>query len=145
MKPLELTRRGPGLWQVEVEVGDGFVASGHMTESDEAVVAVAVDHPFSPELANFGSDDVALATLAEQGGGRVIDDLGLILAPGGQVPTMQPLRLPLLLLALFLYLLSVLLLRLPRDTKARALTLIRRRGKSQAPPPPPAEVPPVAA
>jgi hypothetical protein len=128
-KPVDLALLGPGLWQAEVDLADGFVASGHLREGDEPVVAVAVDNPYPLELSSFGVDHGALSLVAELGDGEVLDGLEQVLAPGGEVPTMQRLRLPLLLLALLLYLASVLLLRLPQNAKATATRLIERGSK----------------
>lgn len=129
-KPIELVQRGPGLWQAEIDLGEGFVATGHLQEGDEPVAAVAVDNPYPRELSAFGADQSALSLIAETGDGVLFEGLEQVLAPGGEVPTMQRLRLPLLLIALLLYLASVLLLRLPQNARATAARLIKRKKKT---------------
>lgn len=125
-KPLDLTQRGPGLWQAEVDRVEGFIATGHLREGDEPVAAVAVDNPYPRELAAFGPDRPALELLAETGGGRVLDGLEQVLTiTGDEVPTSHALRVPMLLAALVIYLASVLLLRLPRNARGAAARLAR--------------------
>lgn len=118
LKPLLLTQRGPGLWQVEVERGTGFLSSAAPDDGEDPVAAVAVDAPYPEELMVFGPDEAALAALAEAGGGQVLVALEHALAVDGEATITQRLRLPLLLAALVLYLLSVLLLRLPQNARA---------------------------
>jgi uncharacterized protein YegL len=134
-KSLELERRGPGLWQAEVEIEDGFIVWGSPPSSSEPMAAVAEDRPFSPDLAAFGPDAAALDTLAELGGGRVIQRDQEILIPSERVPTLVALRLPLLLLALVLYLVSVMLQRLPQNIRSRVARGISRAAGSEKKPP----------
>ena len=122
--PLTLVRRGPALWQVDVELGSGFIVWGRPAEAEEPVDAVGEDRPYPVEVALFGPDSSTLATMVELGGGRVVERPAQALEVGERVPTMRALRLPLLLAALIAYLCSLLLQRLPRNIKSE---VARRR------------------
>lgn len=133
VKPLELTQLGPGLWNVEVDLGQGFLSSGAASAGEDPVAAVAVDNPYDSELAAFGPDAARLQSIADAGGGQVLELMDSVAAPGGDVDTVHALRLPLLLAALLLYLVSLLLLRLPRNARA-GLTAKRKSDKGRGKP-----------
>ncbi len=81
---------------------------------------MSLDRTYPDELARFGRDDVVLARLAEIGGGSVLDDVGTALTDVRPQAVATPLAMWLFFAALIIYLLSVLLLRLPDDAAAKA-------------------------
>ncbi len=91
-----------------------------MPEDPEPTAAVAVDRSYPAELARFGHDEPVLARLAEVGGGSVLADLGAAFTDVRPEAVPTPLSVWLFFAALVLYLLSVLLLRLPDDAAAKA-------------------------
>jgi uncharacterized protein YegL len=117
---LELAVIGPGLFAREVPVESGFLVTARMPSDPEPTAAVAIDRSYPEELARFGRDDPTLARLAEIGGGRVISTPGEALLDVSPEAVSTPLAMWLFLVALFFYLLSVLLLRLPDDAAAKA-------------------------
>lgn len=124
---------GPGVWQSEVSVGDGFVVSARMPWDLEPTAAAAVDHSYAEELSAFGADRDALTALATLGGGRVLATPADVLAKTGAEESFpRSLRFPLLCAALALYLLGLLLLRLPEKRAALAVAGTRR-GSPAAP------------
>ncbi len=131
-KDVILVRRGPGLWQGEVALNEGFIVWGTPPGGAEPTAAVAEDNPYAPDLRAFGPDAAALGTLAELGGGRVVREIDEVLVPAERVPTMLPLRLPLLLIALVIYLLSIMLQRLPQNVRSK-VTGARRDKDTEAP------------
>lgn len=131
--PLELTPRAPGVWAADVPVNAGFVVDARMPIDVEPTVAAAVDHPFADELAAFGPDHATLAAIADAGGGRIIARPEAILENVKSVRVLHATRLPLLLLALLLYLLGVLLVRMPSRPPA-ATVLPGRLSRPSIPP-----------
>jgi uncharacterized protein YegL len=124
---------GPGVWQAEVSVGDGFVVSARMPWDPEPTAAAAVDHSYAEELGAFGADREALTALAALGGGRVLRAPADVLSKTGaeeSFPRSQ--RFPLLCAALAFYLLGLLLLRLPEKRLALAVA-DQRRGSTNVP------------
>jgi len=101
-------------------VDGGFLALARMPGDPEPTAAMAVDRSYPEELSRFGHDETALSRLAEVGGGRVLADPAEAFADVTAEPVSTPLALWLFLSALFFYLVSVLLLRLPDDAAARA-------------------------
>ena len=120
-RPLELVPRAPGVWSADVPVNSGFVVDARMPVDVEPTVAAAVDHPYADELAAFGPDRATLAAIADAGGGRVITRPEAILENVQSVKVLHATRLPLLLLALLLYLLGVMLVRMPSRPPAAAV------------------------
>lgn len=113
---LEVIARGPGVFQAEVPVGFTLLVDARLPIDPEPTAAAGDERPFDPDLLRFGPDDRSLARMAELGGGAVLSaPLGVLEAPG-EAWVMQPLRIPLLVLALLAYLVSLLLLRLPDRT-----------------------------
>lgn len=110
---LELIGRGPGVWQSELAESGGFLVDARMPGDERPTAAVGHDRPYDPELAVFGSDRAELERLAAAGGGRVLDEVAQIVEGIEEQPVMRPLRTPLLAAALAMYLLGLLLLRLP--------------------------------
>jgi hypothetical protein len=115
-EPLELIGRGPGVWQTEVLEDRGFLVDARMPADDRPTVAVGFDRPYEAELALFGSDRAELERLAAAGGGAVLDSLPDLVVSVEAEAVMRSLRTPLLAMALGLYLLGLLLLRLPDHT-----------------------------
>lgn len=125
--PLELVARGPGIFQAHVPISapgaaagtrDGFVVDAKLPDDIEPTAAAGDDLPYPPELRRFGADRAALGRLADVGGGRVLESVDQILAGVQAAPVMKAMRLPLLIAALVLYLLGVLLLRIPERKMA---------------------------
>lgn len=110
---IELIARGPGVWQADVIEDRGFLVDARMPSDERPTVAVGFDRPYHPELALFGSDPVELERLAAAGGGRVLQRVDAILERAEEQSVMRSMRAPLLAVALALYLLGLLLLRLP--------------------------------
>lgn len=118
-EPLELAERGPGIWQAEIIEEAGFLVDARMPGDDHPTVAVGFDRPYDPELARFGADQAELSRLAAAGGGALLSQPEAILDSIEAEPVMRSLRMPLFAAALTLYLLGLLLLRLP-DPSVRA-------------------------
>ncbi len=140
---IELAQRGPGVWQADVIEDRGFLVDARMPDDERPTVAVGFDRPYHPEIAVFGSNRVELERLAAAGGGRVLDRAAAVLDAREEQSVMRSLRTPLLALALALYLLGLLLLRLPDHsvsaTVVRPERARRRRWgqrSSQEPPKP---------
>lgn len=110
---LELFERGPGLWQTSLLEGEGFLVDAQMPSDERPTIAVGFDRPYHPEIAAFGADPLALERLAAAGGGQVLERVGAIVEAIDAQSVMRSLRTPLLVAALLLYLLGLLLLRLP--------------------------------
>jgi hypothetical protein len=104
---------GPGTWQASITTGLTFLVDARLPADIEPTVARGDERPYDAELAAFGPDLAALERLAALGGGAVLAAPLEITAPAASVPAMRSLRTPLLVLALFVYLASLLLLRLP--------------------------------
>jgi hypothetical protein len=135
VEPLELVARGPGIFQAHVPIRDGFVVEARLPNDIEPTAAAGDDFPFPPELRAFGADREALARFADVGGGRVLQSSEEILANVVPAPVMRAMRLPLLLAALFVYLLGVLMLRWPeRKTAAPVIRGAASPKKDEAPP-----------
>lgn len=112
-EPLELFERGPGVWQSEILADGGFLLDARMPGDERPTVAVGHDRPYDPELSLFGTHRAELERLAAAGGGGVLDELGAIVGAVDEESVMRSLRTPLLAAALLMYLLGLLLLRLP--------------------------------
>jgi hypothetical protein len=106
-----------------------------MPGEPEPTAARAVDRSYPPELGRFGADDRALERLAAVGGGSVLEVPAAVVS--AVEPTLVPrsLRQPAFITALILYLLSVLLLRLPDRAAATAATEAIRERSSKPPEP----------
>lgn len=112
-EPLELIERGPGVWQSEILAADGFLLDARMPADERPTVAVGHDRPYDPELRMFGRNQAELERLAAAGGGRVLDAPAEIVQGVEEEAVMRSIRTPLLAAALIMYLLGLLLLRLP--------------------------------
>ncbi len=110
---IELAPRGPGVWQADVIEDRGFLVDARMPSDERPTVAIGFDRPYHPELSVFGSNAAELERLAAAGGGRVLSRAETILERVEAEAVMRSMRTPLLALALALYLLGLLLLRLP--------------------------------
>lgn len=110
---LPMQPAGPGVWQATLQAGFTFLVDARMPEDVEPTAADGDERPYDESLASFGPDTVSLERLAALGGGAVLDAPLAITAPTTEVASMRSLRTPLLLLALLVYLASLLLLRLP--------------------------------
>ncbi len=126
-EPLELIERGPGVWQSEILEDEGFLLDARMPADERPTVALGFDRPYHPELAVFGSDAAELRRLAAAGGGRVLDSADAILEGVEEQPVMRSLRTPLLAAALAMYLLGLLLLRLPDHSVSATITRPQRK------------------
>jgi Mg-chelatase subunit ChlD len=124
---LELIGRGPGVWQTELVEDRGFLVDARMPGDERPTAAVGHDRPYDPELAVFGSDAAELERLAEAGGGRVLERAAQIVEAVEEAPVMRSLRTPLLAAALALYLLGLLLLRLPDHSVGATVVRPERR------------------
>jgi Ca-activated chloride channel family protein len=111
--PIELAARGPGVWQAEMPVGFTFLVDARMPFDPEPTAAAGDEQPFPAALRAFGPDRAAIDRLAAIADGEVIEAPLAILAPGSEAEVMRALRMPLLAAALLLYLLSLLMLRMP--------------------------------
>ncbi len=134
-EPLELVERGPGVWQTEILEDEGFLLDARMPVDERPTVAVGYDRPYHPELAVFGTDSAELARLAAAGGGEVLETPAAIVEAVEEQGVMRSLRTPLLASALFLYLLGVLLFRLPDHSVSATVTRpqrARRWGKRRS-------------
>jgi Mg-chelatase subunit ChlD len=127
-EPVRLVERGPGVWQADLIEDQGFLVDARMPIDERPTVAVGFDRPYDPELALFGSDRAELERLAESGGGRVLERVDAIVAPVEEAAVMRSMRTPLLAAALALYLLGLLLLRLP-DHSVSATVVRPERAK----------------
>jgi hypothetical protein len=125
---LALAAIGPGVFTADVDVDDGFLVTARMPGEPEPTAARAIDRSYAPELGRFGVDDHALERLAEIGGGSILEAPRAIVARVDPELVPRSLRQPAFIAALFLYLLSVLLLRLPDRAAANA----RDRGDPRA-------------
>lgn len=112
-EPVELTERGPGVWEADVIEDTGFLIDARMPRDERPTVAVGFDRPYHPEIAVFGAERTELARLAAAGGGEVLEQPGAILESIEAESVMRSLRMPLFAAALAFYLLGLLLLRLP--------------------------------
>ena len=140
---LALLERGPGVWQADVIEETGFLIDARMPNDERPTVAIGFDRPYHPEIAVFGVERAELTRLAAAGGGEVLERAGAIVRAVEAESVMRSLRMPLLAAALALYLLGLLLLRLPDHsvsaTVVRPERTRRRWGarKSVEPPKPP--------
>ncbi len=110
---LRLLPRGPGVWQTTVPLRDGILITGRMPEHPEPTAAVGDERPYREAMRRFGVDQSGLAALAALGGGEVVADPAAITQNVESQPAMVEARNALLGAAIALYLLSLLLLRLP--------------------------------
>src|SRR5690606_11914783 len=128
---LELVQRGPGVWQADVIEDRGFLVDARMPSDERPTVAVGFDRPYHPELAVFGTDRAELERLAAAGGGAVLDRAEAILERVDEQAVMRSMRTPLLALALGLYLLGLLLLRLPDHSVSATVVRPERARRRQ--------------
>ena len=142
-EPLALVERGPGVWQADIIEDVGFLLDAQMPSDDRPTVALGFDRPYPVELAEFGGHLTELERLAAAGGGNVLERAEQVLENVEEESVMRSLRTPLLVGALVLYLLGLLLLRLPDHsvgvTVVRPERKRRRWGKmrrTSVPPPP---------
>jgi hypothetical protein len=135
--PMEIA--GPGVWQASIPTGFTFLVDARMPEDIEPTAAEGDERPYDEELAAFGPDTASLERLAAIGGGALLDAPLAITAEASPVPSMRSLRTPLLLLALLVYLLSLLVLRLPDRALATGFEVER---PSRIPQPSRRSVPP---
>ncbi len=124
---LELIERGPGVWQTDLIEDQGFLVDARMPNDERPSVAVGFDRPYDPEISIFGSDRVELERLAAAGGGRLLDRPEQIVESVEEELVMRSLRTPLLAAALGLYLLGLLLLRLPDHSVGAMVVRPERR------------------
>jgi Mg-chelatase subunit ChlD len=139
---LPMTLAGPGTWQASISTGFTFLVDARLPADVEPTVAQGDERPYDAELAAFGPDLATLERLASLGGGTVLEAPLGITAPATAVPAMRSLRTPLLVLALLVYLLSLLLLRLPDRSLATGFEVERpsripQPSRRSAPPAPP--------
>ena len=133
--PVALEARGPGVWTADVPIGRGLLVTAKRATDPEPTTAVREDATYPEEIATWGADRATLATWAELGGGRVLDRADRAdraFDPPARSVVARPIRMPLLVAALLLYLLGLLLLRLP-ERGARAERVSRARVLTQAP------------
>lgn len=135
--PMEIA--GPGVWQASIQTGFTFLVDARMPEDVEPTAAEGDERPYDEELAAFGPDTATLERLAAIGGGTLLGAPLEITSEATAVPAMRSLRTPLLLLALLVYLLSLLLLRLPDRSLATGFEVER---PSRVPQPSRRSVPP---
>jgi Ca-activated chloride channel family protein len=128
VQPLPLVQRGPGVWQADLVEDQGFLVDARMPIDERPTVAVGFDRPYDPELSLFGSNRAELERLAAAGGGRVLDRVDAIVEEVEERSVMRSVRTPLLAGALALYLLGLLLLRLP-DHSVSATVVRPERSK----------------
>jgi hypothetical protein len=132
-EPVELVERGPGVFQADIVEDTGFLVDARMPSDERPVVAVGFDRPYHPDIAVFGSHAAALERLAAAGGGRVLEHPSGIVEAVDAQSVKRSMRTPLIATALVLYLLGLLLLRLPDHsvsaTVVRPLPQLRRRSK----------------
>jgi Ca-activated chloride channel homolog len=121
-EPLELEPVGPGVFRSVLPLDSGFLVTARLESDPEPTAAAAADAGYDDELRSFGADARALESWAEVGGGKLVTaDAGLF-EPAPDVHVGRSIALGLLACALVLYLLGILLLRLPerRAVAARA-------------------------
>lgn len=132
---IDLTLRGPGVWQAEIETGFTFLIDARLPLDTEPTAAEGDERPYDPRIAAFGPDDARIARLATLGGGTVLTAPREVLGEVSEVPAMRSLRTPLLVLALLFYLVSLLLLRLPDRALATGFEVERASHLPKAPDP----------
>lgn len=135
--PMEIA--GPGVWQASIPTGFTFLVDARMPEDVEPTAAEGDERPYDEELAAFGPDTATLERLAALGGGTLLAAPLEITHEASAVPAMRSLRTPLLLLALLVYLFSLLVLRLPDRALATGFEVER---PSRVPQPSRRSVPP---
>jgi Mg-chelatase subunit ChlD len=120
-EPLELAPVGPGVFRAVLPLEEGFLVTARL-ESDPEPTAAASADAHEEELSAFGADAPALAAWAEVGGGKLVTELDGLFERAPDVHVGRSMALGLLAAALVLYLLGILLLRLPerRAVAARA-------------------------
>jgi hypothetical protein len=120
------------VFQAELPIGAGLLVDARMPFDPEPTAAAGDDLPYPAALRTFGPDRAAIARLAALGGGRVLDAPADVLdAPADvlevrhRAEVLRPMRTPLLVAALFFYLLGLLWLRMPDRRLASALQVQR--------------------
>ncbi len=111
--PLALTPKGPGVFQAEVPIERGFLVTARMHSDPDPAAADGDEEPYPRALRALGPDIEALERLAALGGGRLLHAPSDIFETSSEALVRRALRTPLLVLALFAYLASLLLLRMP--------------------------------
>lgn len=141
---LPLSIVGPGVWQATVPAGFTFLVDARLPLDPEPTSAAGDEQPYDAELARFGPDAASLDRLAAIGGGEVLTAPAGILEAPGEAFVRMPMRMPLLFAALVVYLLSLLLVRMPDRAVASAAIPERSSrismppsGRTSAAPPPP--------
>lgn len=124
-EPMTLSERGPGVWQAAIPVGFTFLVDARLPFDPEPTAAAGDEVPYPEPLRAFGPDDAAIERLAALGGGSVLEAPAQILAAPGEAVVMRALRAPLLIAAITLYLLSLLLLRMPDRRMASGISMER--------------------
>ena len=117
------------MWETELLEEQGFLLDARLPEDERPTGAIGHDRPYDPELAVFGSDVPALERLAAAGGGELLEAPVAILDDVEEARVMRSLRTPLLAAALVLYLLGLLLLRLPDHSVGLTVTRPERKGR----------------
>ena len=141
---LEMGIVGPGVWQTTVPAGFTFLVDARLPLDPEPTSAAGDETPYDAELARFGPDRGSLERLATLGGGTVIAAPADALATPGEAFVRMPMRMALLFAALVVYLISLLLVRMP-DRAVASVSIPERNARvsmppgsrtSNAPPPP---------
>lgn len=130
--PLAVRPVAPGVFAGEVPLEAGFVVIARMPWDPDPTAAAGEDRSYPEEFTAFGADRDALGALAALGGGRVLRGPEEAFSPPAAEPVPRAMRAPLLAAALALYLLGILLLRLPEKRRARGAESARRGGAQQA-------------
>jgi uncharacterized protein YegL len=117
---LPLSIVGPGVWQATVPAGFNLLVDARLPLDPEPTSAAGDETPYDAELARFSPDRASLERLAAIGGGRVIDAPADALLTPGEAFVRMPMRMALLFAALLVYLLSLLLVRMPDRAVASA-------------------------
>ena len=113
MEAWPLRARGPGVFQAELPASSTLLVDARMPSDPAPTAADGDETPYPERLRAFGPDRDALARLAALGGGRLLATPAEVFAPGPPAVVPWPLRTALLASALLVYLLSLLVLRLP--------------------------------
>jgi uncharacterized protein YegL len=131
--PLELSIAGPGVWQASVPAGFTFLVDARLPLDPEPTSAAGDETPYDRELSRFGPERSSLDRLASIGGGLVLEAPATALTAPGEALVRMPLRMPLLFAALAIYLLSLLLIRLP-DRAVASAAIPERTSRPSMPP-----------
>lgn len=135
---LELTPKGPGVFQAQVPIERGFLVTARMPFDPDPAAAEGDEEPYPRALRAFGPDAEALSRLAALGGGSVLDAPSEIFEADGEAVVRRAMRTWVLVAALLAYAASLLLLRMPdrrlglglessSDTQPRGKLVLGRR------------------